>query len=110
MDLEEPDLTLRYARINGFGLSQMREQITFNLGQITKRILEDGFSATLMVTGGDTVMGLLRQLHVHTLIPVCEIAPGTILSQFTYQGKCHQLLTKSGGFGDKSLLLKLMRK
>jgi uncharacterized protein YgbK (DUF1537 family) len=63
-----------------------------------------------MVTGGDTVLGLLRQLRVHTLEPIYEIAPGTILSQFTYQGKSHQLLTKSGGFGDKNLLLKLMHK
>jgi uncharacterized protein YgbK (DUF1537 family) len=110
MDLNEQDLTLRYARINGIDLSQMRERITFALGQITKRILDDGFCATLMVTGGDTVLGLLRQLRVHTLEPIYEIAPGTILSQFTYQGKSHQLLTKSGGFGDKNLLLKLMHK
>jgi D-threonate/D-erythronate kinase len=110
MDMEEPDLTLRYAWKNGIDLSQMRERITFALGQITKRILDDGFCATLMVTGGDTVLGLLRQLRVHTLEPICEITPGTILSQFTYQGKSHQLLTKSGGFGDKNLLFKLMHK
>ncbi len=109
MDLDEPELTLRYARKNGMELSQVREQIGYGLGQITKRILDDGFCATLMVTGGDTVLKLLRQLHVQTLIPVCEIAPGTILSQFTYQDKSYQLLTKSGGFGDENLLLKLIR-
>jgi uncharacterized protein YgbK (DUF1537 family) len=110
LDLNEPDLTLHYAKNNGMDLSQMRERITFTLGQITKRILDEGFCATLMVTGGDTVIGLLQQLHVHTLVPVCEIAPGTILSQFIYQGKNYQLITKSGGFGDENLLLKLMRK
>ncbi len=52
LDLEEPDLTLRYAKKNDMDLSQMRERITFALGQITKRILDDGFYATLMVTGG----------------------------------------------------------
>ncbi len=108
MDLHEPEETLRHALKHGMDHTQMRERISFTLAQITKRILDDGFCGTLMVTGGDTVLGLLCQLHVHTLVPVCEIAPGTILSQFTYQGKSHQLLTKSGGFGDKNLLFKLM--
>ena len=110
MDLHEPGETLRHALKHGMDLSQMRERIALTLAQITKRILDDGLCATLMVTGGDTVMGLLRQLEVHTLIPICEIAPGTILSQFTYRDKSYQLLTKSGGFGDENLLMKLMHK
>jgi uncharacterized protein YgbK (DUF1537 family) len=110
MDLHEPGETLRHALKHGMELSQMREQIALTLGQITKRILDDGFCGMMMVTGGDTILGLLCQLEVPTLNPVCEIAPGTILSHFTYQGKNHQLLTKSDGFGDENLLEKLMRK
>ena len=110
MDLHEQGETLRYALKHGMELSQMREQIALTLGKITKRILDYGFCGTLMLTGGDTVLGLLRQLDVQTLIPVSEIAPGTILSQITYHGKNHQLLTKSGGFGDENLLKKLMQK
>ena len=110
MDLHEQGETLRYALKHGMELSQMREQIALTLGKITKRILDHGFSGALMLTGGDTVLGLLRQLDVQTLIPACEVAPGTILSQFTYQGQTHQLLTKSGGFGDENLLMKLMKK
>jgi len=110
MDLQEPGETLSHAGIYSMDLTNIRERIALTLGQITKRILDDGFCATLMVTGGDTVLGILNQLDVNTLIPICEIALGTILSQFTYQGKSYQLLTKSGGFGDENLLMNLMRK
>ena len=109
MDLHGQGETLRHALKHGMGLSQMRERIALTLGKITKKILDHDFCGALMITGGDTVLGLLDQLGVQTLTPVCEIAPGTILSQFTYQGRSHQLLTKSGGFGDENLLIKLMQ-
>ena len=107
-DREETESTRNYALKNGIGLSQMRERIPLALGQITKRILDEGFSSVLMVTGGDTALGLIRQLQVNSLAPVCEIAPGAILSEFVYRDKPFQMITKSGGFGGEDLLVTLM--
>ena len=36
-----------------------------------------------------------------------EVAPGVVLSRLGYQGKAYDVITKSGGFGERSLLTEL---
>ena len=38
---------------------------------------------------------------------LCEVAPGVVLSQFTYGGRQWNLVSKSGGFGAKTLFYDL---
>ena len=84
-----------------------RIQIANTLGALLKRLLDDGLESTVLIMGGDCLLGLMRQLDVTEIMPLCEVAPGVVLSQFTYGGRQWNLVSKSGGFGAKTLFYDL---
>ena len=84
-----------------------RIQIASTLGALLKRLLDDGLESTVLIMGGDCLLGLMRQLDVTEIMPLCEVAPGVVLSQFTYGGRQWNLVSKSGGFGAKTLFYDL---
>ena len=52
-------------------------------------------------------MAMMRQVSVSELVPVCELAPGVVLTDFTYHGTLYHIISKSGGFGEPDLLCSL---
>ena len=84
-----------------------RIQIANTLGALLKRLLDDGLESTVLIMGGDCLLGQMRQLDVTEIMPLCEVAPGVVLSQFTYGGRQWNLVSKSGGFGAKTLFYDL---
>lgn len=78
-----------------------------NLGFLLKKLFDGGLTSTVLIMGGDALMGLMKALGVNTLSPVCEVEPGIVLSRFQYQGKITQILSKSGGFGSESIFTDL---
>ena len=48
---------MELAEKRGFTLEEVRIRIADNLGSLVKRLLEAGLEKTLMVTGGDTLLG-----------------------------------------------------
>ena len=46
----------------------------------------------------------MRTLDVAELTPLGELAPGVVLTAFSYGGREHRLVAKSGGFGGPELL------
>ena len=98
-----------FAAGHGLDLQQVRVQISCTLGQLVRRLLDDGLEGTLMCTGGDTLMALMRAVGVTELTPVCELDTGVVLTYFAYQGKRHFIITKSGGFGKPDLLYTLAK-
>lgn len=91
-------------------LEQMRRRISETMGTLLETFLEDGLEATWMVTGGDTLMAFMELANLHELTPICEYVPGVVLARVCRKGKNVYLLTKSGGFGEKQLLLDLGKK
>ena len=77
------------------------------MGAILKSLLDKGLDATMLVTGGDTLMAFMELAGLTEMIPICEYAPGVVLAQVHYNGRDRFLLSKSGGFGDAQLLLEL---
>lgn len=106
-DLPGREDTKDYAIAHGLSLDEIRMLIAASYGHILKVLLEGGLDSTLMITGGDTLLGCMEQLGVREMEPVCELAPGTVLSRFTLGGKKNQVISKSGGFGQETLLLDL---
>ena len=86
-------------------LQQVRVQISDTLGRLMRRLLDDGLEATLMCTGGDTLLQCMNCIGVHELEPVCEMESGVVLARFTYNGCTRYVITKSGGFGQDDLLI-----
>jgi len=101
-----PD-TLVYAESHGIALDDLRVRITAALGYLVKRLVEAGVRHTMLITGGDSLLGFMNQIQVYEIMPVCEMMPGTVLSRFEIGGRTYEILSKSGGFGGEDLMVKL---
>lgn len=99
--------TRRYAAGQGITLEYARCTVADAIGGILKRLLDMGLESTLLVTGGDTLMAFMRRIGQNQLCPICELAPGVVLSQIRYQNKRYNLISKSGGFGTETLIVRL---
>lgn len=102
--------TLAYAREHGISLEELRVRIATTLGYLVKKLVDGGVKSTMLITGGDSLLGFMNQIQVYEMTPICEMAPGTVLSQFEIQGRTYEVISKSGGFGDAALLSELAQK
>lgn len=98
-----PD-TLVYARERGMDTEQVRQGISETFGVILKKILDEGLLAVVLVTGGDTLLGFMKEIGGQELQPVREIRPGCVLTKLFYGDREYHIITKSGGFGEENLL------
>ena len=106
----EGDATRRCAARMGMDLEQVRAQISRTMGGVLERLLSLGLEATVLVTGGDTLLAFMQRVGQDKLVPLGELAPGVVLSQIEYRRKKYAILSKSGGFGSDRLLLDLKEK
>lgn len=106
-DPEGADDTLKYKEAHGLTTEDLRVSISDNLAAIMKRMLDGGLKATVLCTGGDTLMALMQVLEIDELIPIYELAPGVVATKFNYKGRDYNMISKSGGIGDEDLLLRI---
>ncbi len=100
---DEHGETMAYARAEGLALSDVRRDISSSMGHLGRELLLAGMDRTLLITGGDTLMGFMAAWGRGSLRPVCELMPGIVRALFEIDGKSYDIITKSGGFGEKSL-------
>ena len=96
-----------YIREHGLTIDEVRVNISRSVTGAAKAMIDAGLEARLMCVGGDTLLALMRAVGVSELVPMCEIEIGVVLTSFTYNGKKFYIMTKSGGFGESDLLVKL---
>lgn len=89
---------------------EVRLNISRSVTGAAKAIIDGGLDARLICVGGDTLLALMQAVGVHELVPMCEVEKGVVLTSFTYNAKSYYIMTKSGGFGEKELLVKLAEK
>ena len=106
-DPEGTDDTGRYARAHGLTTEDLRVRISGQLACLMKRLLDGGLDATILCTGGDTLLALMRAVGVKELTPQRALATGVVLTHFLYQGKTYHIISKSGGFGAPGLFCEL---
>ncbi len=99
--------TLEYARNHGYTEEEIRERISQVFGYVLKQIVDAGVKSTMFIIGGDSLNSFMQQIQCTEVIPMYEIYPGVVLSEYERCGRKHSLITKSGGFGEKELLLKI---
>ncbi len=109
-DIPDRITALEYAQQQGWTLEDVRYQIPVAMGEALRALLEKDVEATLMVTGGDVLMGFMKEMAICEIEPVQELFTGTVLSYVRIQGKKQPLISKSGGFGSPDLLLQLLEK
>ena len=111
LDVNDPpgrDDTENYAKEHGLTTEDLRVRISNQLGRLVRQMLDGGLDATILCTGGDTLLALARILGVSELPPVCELDAGAVLTDFMYHGKTYHIISKSGGFGEPDLFVRLV--
>lgn len=88
-------------------LEDIRKRIARRMGDITKDLLDRGAKSRIMIIGGDTLLAFLEAICCSELKLVSELQPGVVLSKVTYLGREYEIVSKSGGFGNADLLVKL---
>ena len=88
-------------------LETIRVRIAGSLGALVGELFTSPSLGTLLLTGGDTLLQCMSCIGVSELEPICELAKGVVLAQFTYHGCTRHVITKSGGFGQEDLLITL---
>lgn len=112
LDVNDPagrDDTAAYAGERGLTTEDLRVRISGQLGQLVRRLLDGGLDATLLCTGGDTLLALMRAVGAAELTPMCDLDTGAVLTNFVYLGKTYHIISKSGGFGEPDLFIRLAR-
>ena len=99
-----------YAGSHGLSLDELRVRIADTLGRVVEHLVRAGAKSTMLLTGGDTLMGFMRHIGCDEIVPVCEMAPGTVLSQVDIDGRTYSIISKSGGFGEEKLIAELAEK
>lgn len=106
-DPKDESRTEEYIRSHGLDIDTVRVNISRAVTSGALAVIDAGLEARLMCVGGDTLLALMNAAGIHELVPFCEIERGVVLTSFTYNGKKYYIMTKSGGFGEKDLLVTL---
>ncbi len=96
--------TTAYAMKRGMTTEELRSRISSALGVILPEMMNTDIARTMLITGGDTLLQCMDQMKVHQMEPLLEVFRGVVLSRFEAMGQTRFVITKSGGFGDETLL------
>lgn len=99
--------TADYADGLGIDRETLRVRIAGSLGQLVGEVFTSPSLGTLLLTGGDTLLQCMNCVGVRELEPLCELEKGVVLARVTYNGCTRHIITKSGGFGQETLLTDL---
>ncbi|WP_335565933.1 four-carbon acid sugar kinase family protein [Neobacillus drentensis] len=87
--------------------NELRFRIGQSLGYLVKNLISNGIKRTILFTGGDTLYQSMRVLGITEIKPLKELFPGIVLGNIDFKDEKHYVITKSGGFGDEDLFIKL---
>ena len=96
--------TAEQAASEGFSIEDVRQRISESLGIILSTLMDSTLERTLLITGGDTLLKSMNRMKIFRMLPITEVAPGSVLSRVAFNGKPWYVVTKSGGFGKETLL------
>ena len=108
LDANDPDPsnreTAEAARKEGMTTEEVRRRISASLGRILHAMAEVPAERTFLITGGDTLLQGMNSMGVFRMFPLTEVFPGVVLSRVALCGRERLVITKSGGFGEATLL------
>lgn len=106
-DLPGEETASDWGKARGIDIKTIGSRIADTLAEVVKLMLEHEVSRLLLLTGGDVLYHVMRELEVSELEPLAEVSPGVILSSFVFREKKRLVLTKSGGFGEEDLFVRI---
>ncbi|SEA24113.1 Uncharacterized conserved protein YgbK, DUF1537 family [Oribacterium sp. KHPX15] len=83
--------------------------IAVNMGHLASCLLRKYPDRTVMIIGGDTLQGFIRNKGISILRPIKEIDPGIVIASYRYGDYETYLITKSGAFGSDDQLQRVLK-
>lgn len=109
MDPKEDGAGLRLAEKLGLSPADRVLLIRNCLGEIAAFLKKQQPDLAFAVTGGDTLVGVMRALGGKELEPLLEVGKGTVLARLHNQdGSAATIITKSGGLGEREIFVNLV--
>lgn len=105
--ISDMEKVTKYREENHIPLEQARVAISERLGDVLRELLAMGLEATVMIIGGDTLAGFLTKMQCGEITVCGELERGTVLSRVEMDGKSQWIISKSGGFGERDLLMRV---
>ena len=101
-DRDEYEMYRREAKKLGVSGSDLHKTVSNATGQIVRSLLERGNFGTLVVFGGDTLMGIARACDWSAIVPRTEVSAGITVA--TPLGSNLTVISKAGGFGTTDVM------
>lgn len=98
----------KYLEKKGISLEKARVRIADRISELLEGVIDNGLEATIMVIGGDTLFHFIRKMKCRQITLLCELEKGVVYSDMKIKGEHYKVISKSGGFGDVDLLVKLI--
>ncbi len=109
-DIPGEETVESYAASRGLSKGDIRRRLTDTLGEVACEMLRRGFDGVFSFTGGDTLMGFMRQSGCKELVPVAEIGQGAVLCKACLEDREIAVISKSGGFGGEDIFVEMIKK
>ncbi len=93
---------------DGACTEEIRRTVARNLGDIYREISDLLLDRPVMIVGGDTLRECMDASWTCELMPLGELFPGVVVSEYIKEGKRRILITKSGGMGKDTLFRDIM--
>ena len=90
--------------------ASVRFRISDSHGCIVDEILKSNIDVTILMTGGDTLMGYMKKIGCTQIEPLCEIEQGIVASNITCHDHTVQVISKSGDSELRMLCVLLQKK
>lgn len=106
IDTQESDIDEIVARTS-LTREEIRQRFSSRIGAILKTLMDRGADSRFLIVGGDTLLAFMEAIHCREIYPVCELQPGVVYSRIAYGNRKYEVISKSGGFGEKDILVAL---
>lgn len=97
---------VRLAREAGHGEGKVHALVADNTGKLVRDILHHGHFQTLVVFGGDTLMGIAKACGWAAFVPRTEVGPGVTVANPL--GSDLTVISKAGGFGETGVVGRIL--
>lgn len=96
---------LNFSKSHNISIEKLTKTIADNTGKLVTIIVKENEIKNLIVFGGDTLIGILKNIECEYIIPIKEILPGVVFTKVVLKNKSFiNVITKAGGFGEKDLI------
>lgn len=98
---------VEYTKKNNISMENLTSNIANSTGQLVSDLIKEQNIKNLIIFGGDTLMGILKNIGCHYIIPISEIFPGVVFTKAVGKNSVVNVITKAGGFGEENIIEKI---